>query len=183
MKGVITAPKKVITGAFTVLFSFVRAERMLTFSDIRVETLEGDALGNPKDHLMTNGNDTALLCYLPDQRKGKSRIALSDDFDVAPVIIAYDTIRTLTPVWGTPVRRHRNIEIPITLSEAVFLRKQHFRTSAPMRCWLYGTGRDYQFVVAPSAAQKRFSVSVSGTVNRTNGIVAEIQAATVEVQT
>lgn len=180
MRGAIKAPRQIITGAFSVIFSFIR-EVDFTQNDVIVETLEGDALGNPKDNFGGSGRNYHLLCYLQESQKGKSRISISG-FDVPPVVVEYDTVRSLTPVWETPFKRNTKIEIPLTLPEAVTgLRKKNFSISESMPCVLYGSGRDYQFVVSPSSAQTEFSVSVSGAVRKMNGLRAEIEETILEV--
>ena len=66
-----------------------------------LETLEGDALGHTKDSFKGAGKNYHLLCYLPDERKGKSRISIvKDGLIVAPVIVEYDTVRTVHATWG-----------------------------------------------------------------------------------
>ena len=96
IKGVISAPRKIITGAFNVRFTFQR-EIELTVADVVVNTLEGDALGHTKDSFGGSGENYHLLCYLLDGIKGKSRISVvNDGLDVESVIVEYDTVRT---VW------------------------------------------------------------------------------------
>lgn len=182
MRGVISVPSGIITGAFNIRLTFIR-EIELTADAIHVETLEGDALGHEKDNFGGEGKDYHILCYLPDERKGKSRISVvKEGVDVPPVIVEYDTVRSLTPVWGTPVKRNAKIEIPLTLPEAVTgLRKQNFSVSEAVPCFLYGSGHTYQFVVAPSPAQTDFSVSVAGRVRKMNGLRADIQRTILEV--
>ena len=183
MKGVITVPKKVITGAFTILLTLIR-EIELTAADVHVETLEGDGLGHTKDSFKGAGKNYHLLCYLPDERKGKSRISIvKDGLIVAPVIVEYDTVRTVHATWGQPVKRNRKIDIPVTLDTPVKrLRKQHFLVSEPMLSQLYGSGDTYNLVVSPSRAQARFQVTLSGTVQKANGLEAVIEAIYLEVE-
>lgn len=183
MRGVITAPKKVITGAFTLLFSFP-SDMVLTAADIQVETIEGDALGHAKDNFGGSGNHYHLLCYLPDARAGKSRFSVTKaGVDVKPVVVEYDTVRTVIATWGTPVKRNRNIEIPVTFDTPIKrLRKQHFRVSEPRcPCQLYGSGDAYDLVVSPARGLTRFRVTLSGTVEKTNGLEAVIEANVLEV--
>ena len=184
MRGVITAPKKVITGAFTLLFSFP-SEIVLTPTDIKVETLEGDALGHAKDSFGGGGNHYHLLCYLPDERSGKSLFSVTKaGVDVKPVVVEYDTVRTVIATWGTPVKRNRQIDIPVTFDTPIKrLRKQHFRFSEPRcPCQLYGQGDTYDLVVSPSRAVTRFQVTISSTVQKTNGLKAVIAAEPLKVE-
>ena len=176
MKGVIKAPRNIITGAFTILISFIRNIE-LTAADIVVETLEGDALGHTKDSFGGSGANYFILCYLPDARKGKSRISVSG-FDVAPVVVEYDTIKTVTVTWGDPMRRGRKIEIPVALDTAIAnLRKRNFRLTPAAPYQLYGTGDAYSLVV-PESVQR---IAISGTVRKSNGIQAEIEETLLEV--
>ena len=183
MRGVITAPKKVITGAFTLLFSFPSDIR-LTLDDIQVETLEGDALGHAKDTFGGRGKHYHLLCYLPDARTGKSRVSIAKTgVAVQPVVVEYDTVRTVIATWGTPVKRNRQIDIPVTFDASVKrLRKQHFRLSEPMSYQLYGSGNAYNLVVSPARALTDFEVTLSGTVEKANGLEAIIKVSSLEVE-
>ena len=183
MRGVITAPKHVITGAFTLLFAFP-SDISLTPADIKVEVLEGDALGHAKDSFGGNGNHYHLLCYLPDARAGKSRFSVvKAGVRVEPVIVEYDTIRTVIATWGTPVKRNQKIDIPVTFNASVKrLRKQHFQVSEPRSpCQLYGHGDAYTLVVSPARAATRFRVTIAGTVQKTSGLAAVIEANVLEV--
>ena len=184
MRGVITAPERVITGAWTLLFSFP-SEIDLTETDIKIETLEGHALGHAKDKFGGSGKHYHLLCYLPDAKAGKSRVSVAKPgVTVEPVIIEYDTVRTVIATWGTPVQRNRNIDIPVTFDASIKrLRKQHFRVSEPKcPCQLYGRDNAYELVVSPSRAVTRFQITISGTIEKTNGLEAVIEASPLEVE-
>ena len=149
IRGTLKAPQNTITGAFTIIISMIR-EMELTAADITVETLEGDALGHDKDTFGGSGANYHILCYIPDARSGKSRISINRaDLDVEPVIVAYDTIRTVTPTFGTPVDRGQSIEIPITFdAPLIHLRKRNFKLTPAARFQLYGTGNAYSLVVS-----------------------------------
>ena len=181
MRGVITAPKKVITGAFTLLFSFP-SEIPLTPADIKVETLEGDALGHAKDSFGGNGNHYHLLCYLPDARAGKSRFSVvKAGVSVQPVIVEYDTVRTVIATWGTPFRRGDRIELPVSFGVPIQgLKKRNFRLSVPAPFQLYGTGDTYSLVVPQR--QQNFTVAVSGAIRKINGLAAVIERSSLEVE-
>ncbi|MDE0014750.1 MAG: hypothetical protein OXU51_01095 [Candidatus Poribacteria bacterium] len=181
MRGVISAPRHVVSGAFTVRVDFIR-EVELTPADIFIETLEGDPLGHTKDAFGGAGNRYHLLCYLPVDIRGKSRFTVLGH-EVEPIEISYDTRETVDVTWGTPFRRDgkpNQIEIPISLSEPVLnLRKHNFRCSAAARCDLYGTGSEYQLVVHSSAA---FTVTATGTVEKADGLTATLTEAVIEIQ-
>lgn len=182
MRGVITAPKQIITGAFTILFSFIR-ELELTADDVVVEVLEGDALGCPKDNFGGSGANYHILCYIPDARSGKSRISVrKDGLDVDPVEITYDTVRTVVATWGTPIQRDAKVEVPVSFDVAIAnLKKRNFRLSLPAPFQLYGAGDTYSLIIPESIVQRGVAVTVSGTVRKANGIRANIEAAVLEV--
>ena len=138
MKGIITAPEGPITGAFTLRFAFWR-EIELSMADIHVETLEGHALGSMKDSLSGSGKDYHILCYLPEGRKGKSRISVvKDGFEVPPVTVEYDTIRTVRATYGTPIKQNGKIEVPVSFDTPIqHLKKRNFRLSVPAPFQLY----------------------------------------------
>ena len=173
MKGVITAPKDVITGAFTLRFAFWR-EIALTMADIHVETLEGHALGHTKDSLSGSGQNYHILCYLPEGRKGKSRISVTKEgFDVEPVEVEYDTIRTVRATYGTPIKQNGKIEIPVSFDTPIqHLKKRNFVLSVPAPFQLYGSEDTYR-VVLPERSSP-FGITVSGRVRKQNGIRASI---------
>lgn len=179
MKGIITVPKKVITGAFTMLLTFIR-ELELTAADVHVETLEGDPLGHAKDSFGGSGRNYHLLCYLPDERSGKSRISVGKaGLEVEPVIVTYDTIRTVHATWGTPIRRGTKVEIPIAFDVAIEqLKKRNFTFSCACPFQLYGSGDTYSLVLPQRTGQ---TVTVSGAVRKMNGIRAEISETALEV--
>ena len=180
MRGVITAPKRVVTGAFTLLFSFP-SDIPLTPADIKVETLEGHALGHAKDSFGGSGNHYHLLCYLPEARAGRSRISVSKaGIEVEPVIVAYDTIKTVRAVWGTPEPVNRNIEVPLTFEPGVRnLRKRNFSMSAPTPFQLYVTDAGYNLVIPQKTG--KFMIVVWGAVEKATGILATIPPTILEV--
>ena len=179
IRGVITAPQGIITGAFNIRFGFIRPIE-LTAADITVETLEGDALGHTKDTFRGSGASYHILCYVPDGRSGKSRISVvKDGLEVEPVEIAYDTVQTVRATWGTPIRRGTKVEIPIFFGVAIEnLKKRNFTFSCPCPFQLYGSGDTYSLIVPQRTG---LIVTVSGTVRKTNGVRAEIQEMVLEV--
>lgn len=180
MQGVITAPRGMITGAFNLRFDFIRPIELMS-DDIHVEVLEGDALGCPKDNFGGSGANYHVLCYLPDGRSGKSRISVNrSDLEVEPVIVTYDTVRTVVATWGTPIRRgNRKVELPIAFDVAIeHLKKRNFRFSCACPFQLYGSGDAYSLVVPDRTG---LTVTVSGAVRKANGVRAEIESAVLEV--
>ena len=180
MRGVISVPKGIITGAFNIRLTFIK-ETELTAADIVVETIEGDALGHTKDNFGGGGANYHILCYIPDARTGKSRISVvKAGLDVRPVIVEYDTVRTVTATWGTPIQRGYKLELPLSFNVPIQgLKKRNFRLSVPTPFQLYGTGDAYS-VVLPGR-NSPFSVAVSGTVRKMNGIQANIVETVLEV--
>ena len=175
MIGVISVPGDIITGAFNVLFAF-EANVNLIIDDIVFRTLEGDALGHTKDRLGGSGQNYHLICYIPDVRTGKSEISIDKaGVDADPVVAVYDTQETVAVTWGDPVVRDTVIEMPLTFADAVQnIKKRQFRIMPAHRFQMYGTGTNYTLVVQRRKLVNRFSVTVSGTVEKTNGIPVEL---------
>lgn len=179
MRGVISVPRNIITGAFNIRFDFIRAIE-LTAADITVETLEGDALGHTKDSFGGSGASYHILCYLPENRVGRSRISvIKEGFEVEPVEIEYDTLRVVRATWGNPIQRAGKVELPISFDVAIEnLRKRNFRFSQATPFQLYGSGDTYSLIF-PSRSGLR--VIVSGGVLKSNGVRADIQESELEV--
>ena len=178
MKGVITAPKEIITGAFNIRFDFIRPIE-LTAADITVKTIAGDPLGHAKDSFGGSGASYYILCYIPDARSGSSRISVTKEgVDVVPVEITYDTIKTVRATRGTPIQRGNKIEIPISLDAPIQnLKKRNFCLVPPGRFQLYGADESYSLIV-PS---QTVTVSILGTVRKKNGLVSTIAPTQIEV--
>lgn len=172
MKGVITVPSGIITGAFNILFDFIRPID-LTAADVVVETLEGDGLGHAKDTFGGSGASYHILCYIPDARSGKSRISVvKDGLIVEPVIVEYDTVKTVRATWGTPIQRGTKVELPISFGVAIEnLKKRNFRFSQALPFQLYGSSDSYSLIVPQRTG---LIVTVSGAVRKANGVRAEI---------
>ena len=172
MQGIITVSQEIITGAFVITFSFVR-EIGFMMDDVRITTLEGDALGHTKDSFGGDGvGNYFILCYLPEGRAGKSRIAVvKDGITVEPVVVAYDTLRTVRATWGIPVRRGRNIEIPVAFVPPIQnLKKRNITLWEPAPFQIYRTETGYSLLVPEHVR----TVGVSGTVLKQNGIRGEV---------
>ena len=180
MIGVITVPQKIITGAFTILISST-GHIELTAADIDVETLEGDPLGHDKDSFGGSGTHYHILCYLPDMRKGVSRISIKKEgLSVEPVVVEYDTINLVIPAWGKPFVRGKKIEVPLILDTAVqILRKRNFRLSRPLPMQIYGSGNSYSLVLPRRGLGTE--VTIYGTVRKQNGVGAMIHPSTLEI--
>ena len=182
MRGVITVKKKVLTGAFTVIFTFPRQVEF-TSENILIKTIEGDSIGCEKDCLSGGGKNYILVCYVQDGLRGKSRISVKG-FAVDPVDIEYDTIDHITAIWGTPIVKRKQIEIPVTLSESVGnLRKVHFHTTANVRVFLYGADNEYKLVLKTPRPNLDFEVFISGKVKKLNDVEVLIKGSLMEVKT
>ena len=106
IRGVITAPNRVIRGAFSIRFAFSEWVN-LTTDDIHIETLLGDALGDPRDCLLQGDNHHYILqCYIRSAKQGFSRVSLKlPGVSVEPVDIEYDTVKVVTAKWGVPIKK------------------------------------------------------------------------------
>lgn len=180
MRGVISTPRGVITGAFNIRFAF-QQDVDLTADDVVVMQIEGDALGHPKDTFGGRGKDYHILCYIPDARKGRSRISvIKDGVDVSPVFVEYDTVRTVIATFGTPIKRGSKVEVPVTFDSPVRnLKKRNFQVTPSSPFQLYGSDADYTLSVANKG--RAFSVAVAGSVVKANGVRADIQETVIDV--
>lgn len=180
IKCVINAPEKTITGAFTVLFAFSQPFGGVIAEDIRVKTIEGDPLGDPRDNLKGRDNHYALQCYVPPDTRGKSEISLEfPGVLVTPVQITYDTMKVVVPEWGAPVIRGLATEVPLTFDAPLrHLRKRNFRLLPAVRYQIYRTDQGYKLSVK---RRGNFSVMVSGQVVKSNGVEATIERSVLEV--
>ena len=96
--------------------------------------LEGDALGHKKDNFGGSGANYHLLCYIPDARTGKSRISVvKEGLEVEPVIVEYDTVRTVQSTWGSPMKRGSKIEIPVFFGTEI----RNLKRSISLSRWLH----------------------------------------------
>lgn len=179
MKGVITAPKGIIIGAFNIRFDFIRPI-VLTAADITVETLAGDALGHTKDSFGGSGANYHILCYIPDARLGRSRISVNKaDLEVEPIEIEYDTIKVVRPTWGTPIQRGSKVELPVTFDVAIEnLKKRNFQFSQASPFQLYGSGDTYSLVFSRRTG---LIITISGGIRKVNGVLASIVETVFEV--
>lgn len=178
--GSIEVSQKVITGAFTILFTFQR-DIDFTMDDIVVETLEGDSLGHAKDSFGGIGNAYFVICYLPDMRAGVSVISVEKaGVQVDPVVVEYDTIKRVNVTWGTPVKNTNRIGLPVHLDVPLqILKKRHFQLSPATPFQLYGSGDSYRIVMVP---KQKTVVSIQGAVKKQNGIDAVIERSVFEVE-
>ena len=180
MRGVISAPRGVIQGAFNIRFAF-QEDIDLTADDVIVMPIEGDALGHAKDTFGGSGKDYHILCYIPDARKGRSRISvIKDGVDVSPVFVEYDTVRTVIATFGTPIKRGSKVEVPVSFDSPVRnLKKRNFQVTPSAAFQLYGL--DYTYTLLVASKGRAFSVYVAGAVVKANGVRAGIQETVIDV--
>ena len=179
MRGNISVPEGVISGAFNVHIAFEKPVTGFSKSNIRVETLSGQPLGHPSDRFGGSGKDYHLLCYPPENSVGESRVTLQGKVTVldesneqialenvaAPREIMYDTMRFVTVTFGEALRVGDQVRLPLTLSAPVIgLKKKHFvLPEIPgMKTYLYGADAEYElvFVVPTGADHQVLTVSV-----------------------
>ena len=178
---VITAPQKVITGAFNILFSFPQ-EVYLTTDDFRIETLSGDPLGDPRDCLKGEGRHWMCQCYVPTGRSGRSLISLEMRGFLSDLIeIEYDTVNSVMATLLAPVERGRKTEISLFFNYPLqHLRKRNFKFSQPTPFQLYRDGELYKLVFS-KRGEGALSVRVLGGVVKQNGVEAVIEESILEV--
>ena len=181
IKGVISVPKKVITGAFNILFSFSDAVDF-TVDNFSIQTLSGDRLGDPRDNLKGKGNHYVFQCYIPTGRCGRSRVVLDHpQVDDAAVDIEYDTVKVVNATWGTPLRSPQKTEIPVSFDCPLrHLRKRNFRLSQALPFQLYVVDEDYKLVI-PKRIEGVLSVRVLGNVVKESGVEGYIAESVLEV--
>ena len=92
----------------------------------------------------------------------------------------YDTVKVVNASFGTPIKRGRKIEIPVSLDTPIqHLKKLNFRFSRATPFQLYGTSDSYSLVLPDKG--KPLTVSVFGPVQKTNGIDVKIIENVLEV--
>ena len=181
MRCVITAPQKVITGTFNILFAFPQ-EVYLTRKDFRIDRVSGDPLGDPRDCLMGEGKHWMCQCYVPSNIAGKSWIELDMRGFLSDIIeIEYDTTKNVTATWLEPVTTDDRTELSLFFNSPLqHLRKINFKFSKPVSFQLYRVGELYQLVLSKKN-RRGFSVRVGGKVVKENGIKSVIDDNVLEV--
>ena len=168
MRGNITVPKGIISGAFNIRVSLPKPVQWFSLSNILIETVAGQALGHPSDRFGGGGKDYHLLCYPPENAIGEVRFSLQGNVTVPPEhtletlaatprILTYDTVRIVTVTFGAIVRTGKQLRLPIQLSTPVLgLTKKHFSFEqvsgtnlVGMKTYLYGSDDTYELVFVP----------------------------------
>ena len=194
MRAVISVPKKIITGAFNIRVSLPKDVTDFTAAHLLIETVSGDGLGHAKDAFGGTGRHYHWTCYLPDVRTGTSRISLVGTVDGEPLLanpidIVYDTVKTVTAAFGTPVREGSKLTLPFSVGTAIVgLTKKHFvfeqldgESLARHRFQLYGQDAAYELVLTLGGTG-RFAVSVRNKpFFKLNGIQVSLTPVSVEV--
>ena len=185
---VMTAPRKTVIGKSNIRLTFARDIQGLDLSNVKIETVSGDAIG---DNIRVWGKEGNwyVTCKIPDNCIGRSEVSLTgsviangglETIDARTVRIAYDTVKVVNASFGTPIKRGRKIEIPVSLDTPIqHLKKLNFRFSPATPFQLYGTGDSYSLVLPDK--RKQLKVSVFGPVQKTNGIDVKIIENVLEV--
>ena len=170
--GTITKPNKIITGAFSILFTLQRPIE-LKLEDIKLETLQGDPLGSDQDIFENNGSDYRLLFYLPDERLGETKISVDNpDIKIDPVIVQYDTVNRILPRFGELIKNPNKITLPIELDRTItVLKKRNIKVIPNMSYKIYGVDKNYQLVFS----KKPNLVVIHGEVEKKNGLKCDIE--------
>ena len=150
---------------FSVLWIF-------SLGDVEIETLSGDALGSDKDRFTGEGSAYHIICYLPDERVGSSRISVNNpELSVEPVIVEYDTVNRVNATFGEVQRSENKSQISIALDTPIsILKKQNIKVFPSMKYRLYGTGDTYTLVFANAPE----AIVIFGNVEKPNGTQAKI---------
>ena len=182
MKAVLSAPKDIITGIFTVRIVCF-SEFPLGASHVEFVTLSGDALGG---EFAVNGDrqNYQLLYYPAALIVGTSEVRLNGELKAKPVKITYDTHRSVSASFGDPVVRSNRATVPVEFEHAVVgLNKRAFRlTAGRIKYNLYGSGRHYDLVVQSLVSERRrVSVDIVRPVCKATGIMVPVEIVPVEV--
>lgn len=180
MKGVITVPKKIITGAFNIRFDFIRPIEFAS-DDVNVETLEGDALGHTKDSFTGEGMSYNVLCYLPEGIAGKSRVSVPGH-EVEPVEVVYDTFSEIDAIFLDPylLEPEKRVEVPIFLVDPVQrLRKANIKCSRPIPFQIYGEDSDW--TLSLNAPKAPVELEMVGSIKKANGLRANLIADSIRI--
>ena len=181
MRGNITVPKGIISGAFNIRVSLPKPVQWFSISNILIETVSGQPLGHQSDRFGGNGKDYHLLCYPPEASIGETRFSLQgnvtvppentlETLEAVPRTVTYDTVRIVTVTFGAVVRTPKQIRLPIQLSTPVIgLTKKHFSFEQVSgtnlegtKIYLYGSDDAYELVFVPKIIDSSvFTVSTS----------------------
>ena len=186
---VLTAPVKTVKGKFNIRLTFARQVQDFDLSNVKIETVSGDPIGEDVRVWGQDGN-WYLTCKIPDNCIGWSEVSLTgsvivnsglETIDARAVRIAYDTVRSVAASFGTPIKRGRKIEIPVSFDTPIqHLKKPNFRFSHATPFQLYGTSDSYSLVLPDKG--KPLTVSVFGPVQKINGIDVKIIENVLEVK-
>ena len=194
-----TAPQKTVIGKSNIRLTFARNVQGLNLSNVNIETVSGDAMGEDVRVSGVDGN-WYLTCKIPDTCVGVSEISLTgsviangalETIDARATRIAYDTQRSL-PMHSGKVRYEKSrFILPITFETDVSgLTKKHFllttvsgHSVSRMRCYLYGKDKDYELVFIPNGYRRGvFRVGMARQVQKANGIVLDADFTPIEIR-
>lgn len=197
IKAILSANTKIVTGASNVRIAFAQAADTLTAENIAITSIEGD-LPNPDYRVFGAGVNWYVQYTLPEDASGTFQVGLTGDiaFDgtveavnTRPVTVEFDTRRTLTATFGTPRMANGQLLLPVVLdADVVGLTKKHFQLTAVsghsvsrLKCYLYGSDREYELAVIPNTYKGTFSVDFARAVRKANGLIVDVAVEALEV--
>ena len=185
---VMTAREKTVIGKSNIRLTFARKIQGLDLSNVEIETVSGDPIGEDVT-VWGRGGDWYITCKIPDTCIGISEVSLTgsviangviETIDARSVRIAYDTVKTVDVTFGSPIKRGRKIEIPVSFDTPIqHLKKRNFRFSRAIPFQLYGASDSYSLVLSDKG--KPLTVSVFGLVKKINGVDVKIMESVLEV--
>lgn len=198
VRAVISAPTKMIIGAFNSRITFARPIHILHADNIVVRTVSGDPIG-VNYQVKGEGHHWYIYSKMPEGRVGSSEISLTgsvhangalETIDANPVLIRYDTQRAIGVTFGDVRYQSDHCVLPVTFQAPVIgVSKKHFRLTTlsghpveRLKCYLYGQDSDYEFVLIPNGYRRgRFRVEMTLPVRKANGIVVDVDTTPIEI--
>lgn len=178
MKAILSAPKDIVVGTSNVRIALTEDYNL----DASHVVVSGDVPAGSR--VFGAGRHWYYQFKLVEGQAGAFTVGLSSAFRATPVVVEYDTVRSVSIRFGTPRQEGRRVVVPISASHALIgLVKSCFRlTGASGRCYLYGRDREYQLVVIPNERSGVFRVSVARQVCKASGIHVDAVSEAVEVR-
>ena len=178
IKAILSAPRDIVVGASNVRIALaedyaLEASDMVVSGDVPIES-----------RVFGAGRWWYYQFGVSEDETGEFTVGLSDAFRAKPVVVAYDTVRSVEIRFGEAQWDGRRVSIPVSVSEPLIgLEKSCFRLRGVAgRCYLYGKDRAYELVIVPNEQSGVFRVSVARQVCKSNGIHVDAVSESVEVQ-
>lgn len=176
MKAILSAPA-MVNGDSNVRVALAEA-RDLTLSDFVVsgDVLQCQVFGADKDWYVQ-------FC-VPEGQMGTFSVGMSSEFVAVPVMVKYDTIRSVALTFGTPRYEGNRVIVPVfTDVEVCGLTKRSFRAVGfTGGTYLYGKDRTYEFVAVPSDSRGQFRLEVARLAMKQTCHVAEWDSTPITVR-